>query len=65
MSGTKVVLAPGDACLVVRKSGDLLLAYPEGDTEGEPTLIVMGLAKALDNEAWVRGLVERVKATLV
>lgn len=63
MELSTVKLAPGDACLVVRKDGEVLIAYPEGSTE-DPALIVMGLALALNAEEWVQTLITRTRTKL-
>lgn len=57
---TSIRLAHGDACIIVRKDGSILTAYPQ-DGEGEPAAIVAGLAMCLDNEDWVQALIRRVR----
>lgn len=57
----KLVLSDGDAVLVVRADGTIQLAVPSDEPARAPTIIVIGLALALENEGWRRALIERTK----
>lgn len=57
----KVVLCEGDAALVVRSTGEVVLVFDSEQPRGKPALAVLALGLAANNEEWMERAMKRAK----
>lgn len=58
--GQRIVIEPGDAGLVIKADGTILLSFdpPDPDNLSRPALAVIGIAWALQDTEWRNALIE-------
>ncbi len=57
----RLIVESGDACIVIRKSGEINLAIDTTEPMTQTTLLAIGLATAAENADWCERVIKRTR----
>lgn len=60
----QLVLSGGDAALVIKETGEIIVHITRDHLMGRPTLAVIGCAWALEDEAWRNAVIDSTARTV-